>query len=108
MPLHVNICTLFFFLMIRRPPRSTHRRSSAASDVYKKQKQGHVAYPEHVKNPIHLAMPALTELSQLEWDQGNEYFPATSFQLSNIHAGTGATNVADSYTNLTRPTINSV
>jgi succinyl-diaminopimelate desuccinylase len=58
-----------------------------------KVKQGHVAYPEHVKNPIHIAMPALTELSQLEWDQGNDYFPATSFQLSNINSGTGATNV---------------
>ncbi len=83
-------------------PSSTHsvgdvvkngRRGSISAEVDIKGKQGHVAYPEHVKNPIHLAMPALTELSQLKWDQGNEYFPATSFQLSNIHAGTGATNV---------------
>ncbi len=83
-------------------PSSTHsvgdvvkngRRGSISAEVDIKGKQGHVAYPEHVKNPIHLAMPALTELSQLQWDQGNEYFPATSFQLSNIHAGTGATNV---------------
>lgn len=69
------------------------RRGSISAQVTVKGKQGHVAYPEHVKNPIHLAMPALTELSQIEWDKGNDYFPATSFQLSNIHSGTGATNV---------------
>ena len=69
------------------------RRGSISAEVDIKGKQGHVAYPEHVKNPIHLAMPALTELSQIQWDNGNEYFPATSFQLSNIHSGTGATNV---------------
>lgn len=69
------------------------RRGSISAEVDIKGKQGHVAYPEHVKNPIHIAMPALTELSQYHWDNGNEYFPATSFQLSNIHSGTGATNV---------------
>ena len=69
------------------------RRGSITAEVDIKGKQGHVAYPEHVRNPIHLAMPALTELSLVEWDQGNEYFPATSFQLSNINSGTGATNV---------------
>ena len=69
------------------------RRGSISAEVDIKGKQGHVAYPEHVKNPIHMAMPALTELSQLQWDQGNDYFPATSFQISNIHSGTGATNV---------------
>ncbi|MBU2892464.1 succinyl-diaminopimelate desuccinylase [Colwellia sp. D2M02] len=69
------------------------RRGSISAQVTIKGKQGHVAYPEHVKNPIHLAMPALTELSQTQWDNGNDYFPATSFQLSNIHSGTGATNV---------------
>ena len=69
------------------------RRGSISAEVDIKGKQGHVAYPEHVRNPIHLAMPALTELSLVEWDKGNEYFPATSFQLSNINAGTGATNV---------------
>ncbi len=69
------------------------RRGSISAEVDIKGKQGHVAYPEHVKNPIHMAMPALTELSQFQWDQGNDYFPATSFQLSNIHSGTGATNV---------------
>ncbi len=75
------------------------RRGSISADVDIKGKQGHVAYPEHVRNPIHLAMPALTELSQFEWDKGNEYFPATSFQLSNIHSGTGATNVVPGHIN---------
>lgn len=69
------------------------RRGSISADVDIKGKQGHVAYPEHVTNPIHLAMPALAELSQNHWDHGNDYFPATSFQLSNINSGTGATNV---------------
>ena len=55
--------------------------------------QGHVAYPHLAKNPIHLAAPAMDELASTEWDQGNEFFPATSFQISNITAGTGATNV---------------
>ena len=83
-------------------PSSTHyvgdvikngRRGSISGDLTIKGKQGHVAYPEHVINPIHSAMPALAELSQFHWDNGNEYFPATSFQLSNINSGTGATNV---------------
>ena len=74
-------------------PSSTHavgdivkngRRGSISAEVDIKGKQGHVAYPDHVRNPIHLAMPALTELSQVQWDNGNDYFPATSFQLSNI------------------------
>ena len=56
-------------------------------------KQGHIAYPHLVRNPIHLAAPALTELTGIEWDRGNEFFPPTSFQMSNIHAGTGADNV---------------
>ena len=69
------------------------RRGSISAEVVIKGKQGHVAYPDHVVNPIHKAMPALAELSQTHWDQGNDYFPATSFQLSNITSGTGATNV---------------
>lgn len=69
------------------------RRGSISGELHIHGKQGHVAYPEHVKNPIHLAMPALAQLSQLHWDTGNEYFPETSFQLSNIESGTGATNV---------------
>ncbi len=55
--------------------------------------QGHVAYPQLADNPIHKALPALTELSRKEWDRGNEFFPPTSFQVSNINSGTGATNV---------------
>ncbi len=55
--------------------------------------QGHVAYPQLADNPIHRVAPALAELVSIEWDQGNEFFPPTSFQLSNINAGTGATNV---------------
>jgi succinyl-diaminopimelate desuccinylase len=55
--------------------------------------QGHVAYPEQVKNPIHLSAPAIAELASLRWDDGNAFFPPTSFQCSNIHAGTGAANV---------------
>jgi succinyl-diaminopimelate desuccinylase len=55
--------------------------------------QGHIAYPQLAKNPIHLAMPALAELAAIEWDQGNEYYLPTSWQMSNIHAGTGASNV---------------
>ncbi len=69
------------------------RRGSISGVLHIHGKQGHVAYPEHVKNPIHLAAPVLAELSQLHWDNGNEYFPPTSFQLSNIQSGTGATNV---------------
>lgn len=56
-------------------------------------KQGHIAYPHLANNPIHLAVPALNELCEERWDAGNEYFPATSFQVSNIHSGTGVTNV---------------
>lgn len=69
------------------------RRGSISGSLTVKGKQGHVAYPHLVRNPIHLAAPALAELSQEVWDQGNEFFPPTSFQISNIHAGTGATNV---------------
>ena len=56
-------------------------------------KQGHVAYPHLADNPIHRAVPAMTELSNEVWDQGNTFFPATSFQISNLSAGTGANNV---------------
>jgi succinyl-diaminopimelate desuccinylase len=55
--------------------------------------QGHIAYPHLAKNPIHLAAPALAEIADIEWDQGNAHFPPTTWQISNIHAGTGATNV---------------
>lgn len=69
------------------------RRGSLNAVLTVKGKQGHVAYPHLARNPIHLASAALHELCETVWDQGNEYFPATSFQISNIHAGTGATNV---------------
>lgn len=55
--------------------------------------QGHVAYPERARNPIHLAAPAIAALTALHWDQGNEFFPPTSFQISNLNSGTGAENV---------------
>ncbi|WP_163835028.1 succinyl-diaminopimelate desuccinylase [Spartinivicinus ruber] len=69
------------------------RRGSLGAVLTIKGVQGHVAYPHLVKNPIHLAAPALAELASHEWDQGNEFFPPTSFQISNINAGTGTTNV---------------
>ena len=69
------------------------RRGSLGAVLKVKGIQGHVAYPHLAKNPIHLAMPALAELASQEWDKGNDYFPATSFQISNINGGTGATNV---------------
>ncbi|HPE59848.1 MAG TPA: succinyl-diaminopimelate desuccinylase [Thiolinea sp.] len=56
-------------------------------------KQGHVAYPQLAENPIHRAAPALAELAAINWDNGNAFFPPTTFQISNIHAGTGANNV---------------
>ena len=55
--------------------------------------QGHIAYPHLAKNPIHLFAPALAELTAMSWDAGNEFFQPTSWQVSNIHAGTGASNV---------------
>jgi len=69
------------------------RRGSLGARLLVHGVQGHVAYPHLAKNPVHLAAPALAELAATEWDQGNEFFPPTSFQISNIHAGTGATNV---------------
>ncbi|HET7403846.1 MAG TPA: succinyl-diaminopimelate desuccinylase, partial [Usitatibacter sp.] len=69
------------------------RRGSLTGRLVVHGVQGHVAYPQQVKNPVHLAAPALADISTTEWDKGNEYFPPTSFQVSNIHAGTGAQNV---------------
>jgi succinyl-diaminopimelate desuccinylase len=69
------------------------RRGSLSARLVVRGVQGHVAYPHLVKNPIHLLAPALAELARTEWDKGNEAFPPTSFQVSNIHAGTGAGNV---------------
>ncbi|MDY0136447.1 MAG: succinyl-diaminopimelate desuccinylase [Thiomicrospira sp.] len=69
------------------------RRGSLNGELIIKGKQGHIAYPQLADNPVHKAVPALTALCAIEWDQGNAYFPPTSFQISNIQAGTGATNV---------------
>jgi succinyl-diaminopimelate desuccinylase len=69
------------------------RRGSLGATLTVRGKQGHVAYPHLAKNPIHLAAPALAELAAEHWDDGNAFFPPTSFQISNIHGGTGATNV---------------
>src|SRR3954463_14735393 len=69
------------------------RRGSLSGKLVVRGVQGHVAYPHLVKNPIHLISPALAEISTTQWDKGNESFPPTSFQVSNIHAGTGAGNV---------------
>jgi succinyl-diaminopimelate desuccinylase len=69
------------------------RRGSLSAYLTVRGIQGHVAYPQRAKNPIHLVLPALNELTQRVWDTGNEFFPATSFQISNINSGTGAGNV---------------
>jgi len=69
------------------------RRGSLSGAITVKGSQGHVAYPHLARNPVHLFAPALAELSAAIWDEGNEYFPPTTWQVSNIHAGTGATNV---------------
>lgn len=69
------------------------RRGSLNGEISVQGQQGHVAYPHLAKNPIHLIAPALNELCKQEWDNGNEYFPATSFQISNIYSGDGVANV---------------
>jgi succinyl-diaminopimelate desuccinylase len=69
------------------------RRGSLGAVLTVRGKQGHVAYPQLAKNPIHLAAPALAELAAEHWDEGNAFFPPTSFQISNLNAGTGASNV---------------
>ncbi|ACL72236.1 succinyl-diaminopimelate desuccinylase [Thioalkalivibrio sulfidiphilus HL-EbGr7] len=69
------------------------RRGSLSGVLRVRGQQGHVAYPHLADNPVHRALPALAELAAIQWDEGNEHFPPTSFQISNIHAGTGAENV---------------
>ncbi|PKF79102.1 succinyl-diaminopimelate desuccinylase [Vibrio sp. vnigr-6D03] len=69
------------------------RRGSITGDLVVKGTQGHVAYPHLANNPVHHALPALAELTSTKWDEGNEYFPPTSFQIPNLHSGTGASNV---------------
>lgn len=69
------------------------RRGSMSGKLTVQGVQGHIAYPQLAKNPIHVLAPALADLVAIEWDRGNEFFPPTSWQVSNIHAGTGASNV---------------
>jgi succinyl-diaminopimelate desuccinylase len=69
------------------------RRGSLGCELTVKGIQGHVAYPQLAENPVHTFAPALTELTSTVWDEGNDHFPPTTFQVSNINSGTGATNV---------------
>ncbi|ASI67834.1 succinyl-diaminopimelate desuccinylase [Diaphorobacter nitroreducens] len=69
------------------------RRGTLSGRLTVRGVQGHIAYPQLARNPIHQAVPALTELAATVWDEGNAFFPPTSWQMSNIHGGTGATNV---------------
>jgi succinyl-diaminopimelate desuccinylase len=69
------------------------RRGTMSGRLTIKGVQGHIAYPHLAKNPIHLSAPALAELVAVEWDKGNAFFPPTTWQMSNIHGGTGASNV---------------
>jgi len=69
------------------------RRGSLSGKLTVAGVQGHIAYPQLARNPIHQTLPALAELAALEWDRGNEFFPPTSFQISNMHGGTGAANI---------------
>jgi succinyl-diaminopimelate desuccinylase len=69
------------------------RRGSLTGKLTVQGIQAHIAYPQLGRNPIHLALPALDELAKTQWDRGNAFFPPTSFQISNIHGGTGAGNI---------------
>ena len=73
------------------------RRGSLSAKLKVKGIQGHIAYPELIKNPIHKVAPVIDELVNTIWDEGNEYFPKTSWQISNINGGTGATNVVPGF-----------
>lgn len=96
-----NENTLMDWCLVGEPSSTKHtgdvikngRRGSLGAKLVVHGVQGHVAYPDLARNPIHDAAPALAELASEIWDNGNEFFPATSFQISNIHAGTGTTNV---------------
>ncbi len=76
------------------------RRGSLSGNLTIKGIQGHIAYPHLAQNPIHLAAPAIAELAQEKWDDGNEYFPPTTWHISNINGGTGATNVIPGTVNM--------
>jgi succinyl-diaminopimelate desuccinylase len=69
------------------------RRGSLSGKLKVKGIQGHIAYPQLADNPVHKAAPAIAELASTVWDKGNEFFPPTTWQISNVHAGTGASNV---------------
>jgi succinyl-diaminopimelate desuccinylase len=89
------------YCLVGEPTAETHvgdivkngRRGSLNGRLLVHGRQGHVAYPHKARNPIHVLAPALAELTSIEWDQGNDHFPPTTFQVSNLNAGTGATNV---------------
>jgi succinyl-diaminopimelate desuccinylase len=76
------------------------RRGSLGCNLIVKGIQGHIAYPHLIKNPIHLVSPAIKDLVETVWDEGNAYFPPTSWQISNINGGTGATNVVPGEVNI--------
>lgn len=76
------------------------RRGSLSGNLTVKGIQGHIAYPHLASNPIHLMAPAIAELAQVTWDAGNEYFPPTTWHISNINGGTGATNIIPGEVNL--------
>lgn len=76
------------------------RRGSLSGDLTIKGIQGHIAYPHLIKNPIHLVAPAIKDMVETVWDNGNEYFPPTSWQISNMNGGTGATNVVPGEVNI--------
>jgi succinyl-diaminopimelate desuccinylase len=96
-----NIGTSIDWCIVGEPTSTTHlgdivkngRRGSLNGRVTVKGKQGHVAYPHLAENPVHLFAGALQELTSEQWDNGNEFFPPTTFQISNLHAGTGVENV---------------
>ena len=77
------------------------RRGSLSGRLRVKGIQGHIAYPHLAKNPIHLVAPAIAELADTMWDEGNAYFPATTWQISNLHSGTGADNVIPGHIDIT-------
>lgn len=77
------------------------RRGSLGAVLTVRGIQGHVAYPQLAENPIHKVLPALNQLCSVHWDDGNDFFPPTSFQISNIHSGTGVTNVIPGHIEVT-------
>ena len=92
---HINYCVVGEPTSVERlgDMIKNGRRGSLSGEIVINGIQGHVAYPHLANNPVHLFAPALAELAATTWDEGNEYFPPTTWQVSNIRAGTGATNV---------------